>query len=330
LCRDEKFLALIEQAREIGWRMFTQHFYLPLFQWGGPQARAYADRLTPEQIDWLKQRLAPDAPTAIACPIALRAELTTEKIAPEWEHRIYQRNDDGSPLRVGAVYRDAQVCFGSINRDTFWTQRRPVLAYWRDGANGSAVFRIRFLREGTDFAASSSINAQDHCRLLTAVAGAIGQGVEHPNFKVPPTPIYHGAEWLWRFSLNGADARVEAIDGRFIFRAGAQQMILIPNADCRFRRQPVTWQIGGAGATGATGASGATGATGAEVWVDAVCHQGGEVDLDLREKDALRLSAGLILQAVDSPAAPITAPLWREAEMAIWDDLSLNIAASRM
>lgn len=308
LGRDAVARAHIEAIRRKGWEIVAEHFHAPTFEWGGPQYRTYHDRLPRERVAWLRARLdcPPDHPNA--CPPEWRPSF--ERLdGVTWARPVYAVDEAGGPRTAGAVWRSPDACLGSVNRGTCWTQSRPVLGYWKSGGAAAAVFRLRYLKDGRDFASAVCQNAQDHERLLTRVSWALDQGDFHPGLDRPARPVFSGMSWRLRYSLDADDAAVAVQPWGFTLTSGAMRVDLAPARDGRFAGEPVTWRCGGE--------NGLT-------WVDAITHEGASRTVDLAADPLVRLAAACRITRRDAPETALEPPHFNETAVT-WDALSIPL-----
>ena len=105
----------------------------------------------------------------------------------------------------GTTYITPELIFGSINRECFWTQRRPLLGYWQSGeGERPAMFRMRFFKDGKDFSSAGVRMAQSKNRVVFALAMLTDRGDWHIGLDRP-------ADNKFTFSFDGQEASEQNI-----------------------------------------------------------------------------------------------------------------------
>ncbi len=299
---------LIDAARKLHafiWGELAKQFHPATGQLGGPQSRAYAEYLSANTVAFLSEaagvpirRAVPEAKEAgllsftydgvrhLPCPEELRGRFAA---VAEPEREIVQRfvrRSDPAMNFIGTTYVTPELIFGSINRECFWTQRRPMLGYWPAGEGRPAMFRMRFLKDGLDFSPAGIRIAQSKNRAVFAVSMLTDRGDWHIGLGRPADGAFGFSKLALRFEL-AADC-AELIDGH-ILAAGAFRAVIhgLPGS---FAGNPVRWQ-GGRDAD--------------RVWVEAVLYEGPEKRLVFDE--ALKTVAGGGVEILPAEAAAASA-----------------------
>jgi hypothetical protein len=313
------------------WTMIAEHFHAPTHQWAGPHSRAYNDRLMPAQAAHLAA--ATGAPLHVRverdggayldpppphwslvkprpCPDDLKHHFTAAPCEPREIRRVFGREAAGDI--VGTTWFDDEACLGSINRSSYWNQRRTLIGYWRAERDPAVMFRSRFLKDGRDFASMSVRQAQAGPRVLSAVFPVAGAGDFHPMLDRPADGRFLVKDLRWRFELQGVDARAERSgETAFVLRSGGRRVVIhaMPGT---FDGRPIRWEAGGDEAAGAA-------------WVDAVCLTADQPRPIEPATLELQLTAGVELLKDDQPAA--SAPS-RGPDAATWPAASLTLPLS--
>lgn len=281
---------MAEDIRRVAWETIADHFHPGTRQWAGPHSRAYHDLLGPKALADLAVRVGdppgpadgsgrPDqAPVEgivrpLPCPADLRERFVRLPEPEVFLHRRFEDRGGGERDRIGSTWMNDSACLGSINHDCMWTQRRPLLAYWGcDSGNPSdpgprvAVLRLRFLKDGRDFASAGIACRQDRRRAEGEVTLTPGLGDYHVSLDHPVDGLFHGKDYRLRFELHGPGAGVERLsESGWRLSAGGRSALVGFGDDrgCVFEGGPVAFEQGSQ-----------SDAHGGRAWADAVCHAG--------------------------------------------------------
>jgi hypothetical protein len=272
----ERILHLVKDApsrlaagklRRLCWTTIADHFHPATRQWAGPHSRAYADRLDEERIRYV----------TTFCP---------DDLSPRFRHlpapvvelrQTLIRQNDGMDDVQGITWLTEEACLGSANYETLWTQRRPLLGYWKGGGD-VAVLRLRFLRDGKDFASACVYNAQQGCRVLSAVGMLTDGGDFHLFLDAPADGLFTASDFRVRYELTAAGATASAL-GRGRFRlAAADYEAVIHTLPSWFGTQQVLWQL--------TEHDG-------RVTLDGICHSGPNQTFRFEDLGDIVLAGGM-------------------------------------
>lgn len=310
LVRDEATRRAAESLRQTAWQVIAGSFHPGTQQWAGPHARSYSDYLFPSVAAYLtdqtgaevrahpstgdsRRRLQEVLPH-LPCPEALRERFRALPADPLEIRRTFLRRESEADSLIGTTWLAADACLGTINRGTFWTQQRPLIAYWKTGDDPAVVLRLRFLHDGRDFASMGVRIGQRGPRALATAFALAGQGDWHPGLDRPKDGTFHADDFRWRFELRGKGVGVETLaDGRFALKAGERRMVVhaLPG---RFAGEDVVWE---------------TGRDADAAFVDAVCYRGPRKSFDFRKPPQTLLAAGVELLRTGEPAAE-RGPTW--------------------
>ncbi len=141
------------------------------------------------------------APAAV---IARCQHLPSAEITVQQRVAITRHGD-----RVLTTWMNERLCLGSVNHDTSWIQRRPLIAYAPDGQGGTAVLKLRFVKNNHDFASGYIRSAQQQGRVLCIVSLVRDQGDHHCHLDKAADGRYAFETLAWRWELTGVGARVE-------------------------------------------------------------------------------------------------------------------------
>lgn len=299
--KDTATRAAAEAVRRTAWQTIAEHFHPATQQWAGPHARTYQDRLSPATAQLLTARLGQhirasadadaaldtiDAGTiALPCPAELRERFLRLPAQEVYTHTRFE--DRGGPDRdvMGTTWLSDRACLGTVNHDILWTQRRPLIAYWQTDTDPAVTLRLRFLKDGRDFASAMLTCRQDRQRADGEVTFIPDGGDFHPRLDRPSDGVFRCSDLRLRFELTGKGARVTPMSSQ-CWRLGAHGTLgaqvdfarapsstdaTLADGDPVFEGGPVTFRTG-------------SGTKGAEdqAWVDAICYQGPERILNLR------------------------------------------------
>lgn len=335
IVRDPGVREAAEQLRRIVWQIVAEHWHPRLQQWTGPNSRAYQDRLNPGTARCLREhtglpiqphpsqsaasgRVSPSLIPPVPCPTDLLPRFSTLPAVPyETTGRLVRLNGDRvrpeERERTGTVWFAEDACLSSVNHDDLWNQRRPLLAYWSAPGDPAVVLRLRFLRDGRDFASIYVRNAQQGPRVLSLFSALSDHGDFHCHLDRPADGIFHTRDLRLRYELTGVGANAAQIaPGLFALGAGLWRAA-IHTVTGQFGAQTVRWE---------------SGQDATKAWVDAICYSGPEQAIHFPTLSAVRLAAGLeLLRTAESPLAapPTLSP--EAACVAEWAGLRLSIPA---
>ena len=307
LVRDRPARADAEGLRRRGWRVVAEHWHPGCGEWAGPHSRCYGDHLPDETRAWLRDGGLPafSLTRRRPCPADLRPRFESLGRDELMLRRRFVRRAAPAAGTVGSTWLNAEACLGTVNHDTLWVQRRPLLAYWRLDGVPAAVLRLRMLKDGRDFASGAVWTAQRGPRALSLIGCVPGQGDFHPGLDRPADGVFEGRRLVVRYELAAAEAQVVGT----VLRAGAWQAVVQPLAGV-FEGCEVRWTAG-------CGED--------RAWVEAVFYDGPRRGFDREQLASLSLAAGLTVgeagMAAESPVA------WRDAtrRAARWPAAGLTV-----
>jgi hypothetical protein len=330
--RDPEVREATEFLRKAAWQTIAEHFHPRTGQWAGPHARSYNDRLDSLTVGFLTERTgmpiacAPSSNGAAAlwtgplnltvhplpCPIEFLSCFRDPVSQPEERRHTFIRN--GAERTVSSVtWLAPDACLGSVNRGEFWTQRRSVLGYWQGEGGAVITFRLRFLKDGRDFASALVRCAQKETRILAAVTFARDLGDWHLMLDRPASGEYFARDLRLRCEIYGAGAFVQKISDRdFILGAGSWQVALRGTED-QWQGEAIHWEAGGNEDC---------------KWVDAVILDGKDLAFRPGDEHDFRLGLALELRPTGSPGSFIL-PGWKDdgsdRQVLEWDALSVSL-----
>lgn len=319
-----------EKLRYIIWECLATHFHPGTGQLAGPHSRTYGDKLFSSTYDYLEEATGlnfaaaaeaeakaqlPEFVTPLPCPDDLKNHFAR---LPELEicrkDRFVKKESESKSL-YGTTYMTESFCLGSINREFFWTQRRPLIAYWSTMSESAVVLRLRFMKNGKDFSSAGLYNVQDKARVLTGIKMFSNLGDYHPGLDVPKDGVFKAESLVLRYELTAQEAEVKQLDEhRYELKAGAEKAVIhaLPG---KFNGTPVEWR---------------TGTADGQAYVEAICYEGPEKDFVFDESFTVELAAGLELLKDDesfTSELPEFKLSGNQAELN-WNDMKLSYQAS--
>ncbi len=319
----ERILAIVDDAEtqraakavvHLAWKQVAESFHFPTQQWAGPIARTSRLRLRNSMAAFLSERLPvtinvhpsmqQGEPRGYAvvppqpCPADLLASFQFSPSAPTKKMRVFRQAAGNRVATVGVTWMDDVACLGSINQSTFWTQRKPVLGFWKTESDPAVAFRVRFLKDGRDFASMGLRTAQNGSSVLLRLESITGAGDWHPSLDRPDDGKFRVKDLRLRFELSGQGVSVSRIkEHQFCLKAGAHQVV-IHATQSDFVDNDVSWQ---------------SGQSNDRACLDAICYSGKETVFDFRQQLPMRILAGIQLipignQPVGEP------PGWKDAD----------------
>lgn len=328
LVRDPQARADTEAIRRIAWETIAEHFHPPTQQWAGPCSRVYGDRLDAGTAAYLeaqsgvaiaphptaapRSRTGPTHIPALPCPPDLVERFRQIPASPLEIRRRFIRRADGELSLEGITWMDELACLGSVNQESLWTQRRPLVAYWRTAADPAVVLRARFLRDGQDFATAAIHSVQHGARVLGAIGLYTDRGDYHLHLDRPAAGRFASAELRLRFELRGIGVQGRQLAPELYELAAGERRALIHAPAGSFGGRPVRWEL-------TQLADG--------IAVDAICATVDDGVFD-PASTSVRLAFGLeILAPGESPAPPQRLNDGATAAEAEWNGLRLKLPA---
>ena len=352
LVNDEAFNESADTLRELAWSIIAKSFHPPTQQWVGPHSRTSKDRLRRAMVEFLSERL-PSTTIAvhetmsqgeprgyavvppIDCPDVLLDQFKGPK-KPTQLRRVFipgTKKDD--PGVVGISWLGKTACLGSVNKSSFWTQRKPIIGYWKTEQDPAVSIRVRFLLNGKDFASMGVLTAQEQNRVLMGFRALQNRGVWHRSLDRPENGKFSVRDLRVRIELRGKGATaVKKGPNLFALVAGDHQAVIYTSPG-KFGDRPLTWTI-------KTGQSVAQ--------IDGICFQHedlkeepkgkkrkakskkrdepspnkGATDLDLEQLSTIRLAIGLeILGPGEKPSESKLVFSQEDSIDAKWSGLAL-------
>ena len=263
LAKDERVRDAAETLRQAAWKIIGQSFHPPTQQWAGPHSRTSSIHLSQTMVEFLNARLEVDSKhslrlhpqayleqprgyavvTPIPCPTKWQQSMEQPIKGPLQLRRTFVPPKGSSPATTGTTWFSGGACLGSVSRSSFWTQRKPIIAYWKTDDDPAVVFRVRFLHDGKDFSSMGLRSTQDHHRVLCAIHSLQRRGDWHRTLDRPADGIFYAHDLRVRLELTGKGVSAQKTDGgTFSLRAGEHEIAICP-ADSEFADQKLEWKI---------------------------------------------------------------------------------------
>jgi hypothetical protein len=232
LVKDSRDRSLLSALHDLAWKHVATHFHAPTRQWAGPHSLSDETdlRKRPATLAFLQAAAGKGADLGVSAPLPLSLEayriplecprkyarLITQLVKPRPVVEVFLKPDaskDGAhnPV-VGTTWLHPRFTLGTVNRGDFWTLRRPFLAYWGT-ASAPRSLRLRFLKDGVDFASALMFSAQHEGDALVAVTLCTDHGDTHPSL-VPllnATIIATDLRLRFEFGAELADCTVRTV-----------------------------------------------------------------------------------------------------------------------
>ncbi len=251
--RDEAARQSLTALLQGVWEMIAQSYHAPTGQWAGPHSRTYHDFLNPGTRADLLARVAAGissdagaqlASPALPCPAHLAAGITAPLPEPREIRRRFIRQADDTRSTTGVTWQSTHASLGSVNFDNLWVQRRPVLGYLRTAReNEPALLRLRFLRDGKDFASAGVRNEQRGPRVLSGITLLTDKGDYHTHLDAPADGIFRTADLRVSYQLHGPEVRLVEHDATRLRASVGDAVVTLALGPAMFDGQPVTWAV---------------------------------------------------------------------------------------
>ncbi len=305
LVKDIEMRTLAEELRQHAWTVVGEHYHRPTQTWSGPNSRRYQEFLNGEQKRFLREYAEVEFPLdrdvenvppvaeidfdlfpRVSCPEELKPLFKKDFNTPYELKKRFIRTPEEKDSIVGTTYNTATYSLASVNREIFWTQRRPVLGYWKNESSRPAQLRLRMLHDGRDFASGMLYSAQDKNRLLVTAGFVKNRGDFHPSLDRPAEPIFACRDLLLRWELIANQGSVTILkNNEGVLRSGkVNALIKLPKLEMEGRS--LSWEIGEEALT-------FEGAPTKKYWIQANLWKGPTKNFDLRKLSPTHLATGV-------------------------------------
>ena len=301
IVHDEATLKAAEQLRYDAWKTMAESFHPATGQWAGPHSRVYGDLLNAGWARFLAEQTGANIqphPSATsggpsdevkysACPEDLKARFRALPSDSVEVRRRFIRREDDSRSTYGTTWLSNTACLGSINYDSFWTQRRPVLAYWKTEADPAVVLKLRFLHDGKDFASAAARTAQSGGLAVSLVSLMLDRGDHHDTLDKPKGGAFIASSFRARYELSGVGVRVEKVSDTVYDLIAGDTTARVTVGPGQFDHSPITVVAGHDEKS---------------AWVDAVLYEGQSRPFAFTELSDAWAVLGLEIQTGSRPA----------------------------
>jgi len=312
------------------WHELAEHFHPATGQFVGPVSRAYHNWLEPDLVRQLRDTTSADirgrgeiprdaSPGSLLdylkplpCPADLAPRFKALPSAElETHHRYVVQAEEANSV-CGTTWFGGDACLGSVNHDNVWYQRRAVLGYWRTEEDPAVMLRVRFLRDGQDFASAYFTTVQRGPRLLLQATLLTDKGDWHDHIDRPAVAgRFEAEDFRLRCELTGQGAKGRKLEGgNFELSAGGYRAIVHPVAGV-FGEKEFAWKL-----------EKGTQEELPMVAADAVCYHGKKQVFQFQELAEIVLGVGLELLPegeAPTPAAPAIERLGTDRVRLTWD-----------
>ena len=275
LCEDQTVRGAAESLRATAWKMISKSYHVGTNQIAGPHSRTSRIRLRETTLDFLAERIGkkiPCHPTMshdkprgyaivepIPCPREFRSRFFDKPAKPNQIQRTFILPRGKTPATVGTTWLSSDACIGSVNQSGFWTQRKPLVAYWATDEDPAIAFRVRCLNGGQDFASMGMKTAQVNNRVLCVIHSMKNRGNWHRSLDRTIDGKHAISDLRMRFELSGVGVTARQTGDREFVLAAGDHRITLKAAKSTFAGGEVTWEIGAADQ---------------RVFLDGICHLG--------------------------------------------------------
>ena len=318
LCKDQTARKAAESLRLTAWKMISEIYHAGTNQFAGPHSRTGGIRLRETTLDFLAERVGKklscqptmtgDKPRGYAiveplpCPKEFCSPFVQKSDKPFQLRRTFILPRGKTPATVGTTWLSSDACIGSVNQSGFWTQRKPVVAYWATDKDPAVAFRVRCLNGGQDFASMGIKNSQIDNRVLCVMHSMKNRGNWHRSLDRTANGKHTTLDLRIRFELNGIGVTARQTgDREFVLSAGDYRMTL-KAAKSTFAGKEVTWEIGAADQ---------------KVFLDGVCHSGQEQEFDFSKPIDCSFCVAIELHRADAEPAKSKPSIRRKLNRAI-------------
>jgi len=305
LAKSERVRSAAESLRTSAWQMIGESFHPATQQWAGPHSRTSSLHLSHTLVEFLNARIEADdnftiqphpnsyrerprgyaVVTPIPCPAKWLKEIKDPVAKNLQLRRTFILKRGSTPATVGTTWFSGPACLGSVSLSSFWTQRKPVVAYWKTDQDPAIAFRVRFFHDGNDFSSMGLRTSQDRNRVLCALHSLQRRGDWHRTLDRPADGVFKAKDLRLRLELNGTGVSAHKLpDGKFALRAGNHEMIIYP-VESEFAGKAVDWVVKNQKGTAA---------------IEAVCYSGESKDFNFSKPLDVKVAVGIELRSTQA------------------------------
>lgn len=256
LSTNDEMIRITERLRRMTWKWIADYFHPPTGQWSGPFSRAYSDYLAEDSAEAIERRIGlrlpgrgalglapPPSEGELPCPEKLRKRfLALPEKNLTFTQQYLSSDSNGESIR-GTVWMDDHACLGTVNMDTLWTQRRPVIGYLREESGTPAVLRFQVLRDGRDWASSCLYTHQKGPSTLVAVGGVRDGGDFHLFLDRPENGRFKTNTLSACWSLRADHIETERFDHDLFRLAAGGHRVWLRLPEPQINGVEATWKI---------------------------------------------------------------------------------------
>lgn len=219
IAKDIHDVEIHRQAQELldmQWGYTLEHFCPDNGQWTGPQSRCYQTLQGDRLLSFLQlgagARAALIPPERMLLePVWLQAGL---EIPDRWMGMLTARDSHffrrhpvllDEPEIYASQYRDGSRSLGSFSFCDFWTQRRPVIAYFGAGET-TGYLRLRCIHDDFDFTSGLLACAQSQNLLVCGISLCNDHGDRHFTMDPIADSAIRASRLCFRLEFGGGPA----------------------------------------------------------------------------------------------------------------------------
>ncbi|MDD3153701.1 MAG: hypothetical protein PHS41_02450 [Victivallaceae bacterium] len=265
VCNDARLREIAERLRGYIWEQLAVHFHPATGQLAGPHSRAYRDDLSAEAANRIADatggavmRKAPEPGNEtnweytginhLPCPKAQAERFARLTGGAQQIRQRYLKVEPEERSFWATTYLSEEVTLGTVNRECFWAQRRPILAYWVNRTQTPAMLKAAARCDGVDFCSLGVWTEQENAACLFSVGALTDRGAFHIHLDRNAEGSFSFRKLAVRLELAAPDAQLEVCEcaGKrsvFVLSSGEYRAVVHPG-DGRFRGREVVWESG--------------------------------------------------------------------------------------
>ena len=309
---------MIDELYALSWEIIARHFHQPTAQWAGPHSRSYNTLAGSSFYTLLNQASNGRIDISGNGPVRKDAKANHQIpehlfpyfLTPEYPRTETDVFENKEPQTIGTCYLTDKYALSSVNRASFWNQRRPFVAYWGTPENPSYL-QVRFLHELYDLSAATFFSQQKEQSVLSAINFITDGGDKHINIDILKDGKLMAKDLRLRFEFGNTDVKNLKLpaknDAPFSFDIdGLQFNICLFHSV--FGKYKGYWEKGGDDQT---------------AWLDFVLYAGKETEIDLMTIEHAAL--GFTFCIGSCPQEPVKYTVSDGMLDAGWNGLKINI-----
>lgn len=257
MVKDPEARAYAQRINRVAWDMLAEHFRADMLQLAAPQGRAYSDYLGDQLMydielacegevifDCEKKVGLETFWTKGSCPKELRGYFSGAK-KPESSEKLIMKGFNYpffAYVQTATTYHADNYTLGSFNREEFWNQRRPLMAYIKGEGKKPYCFRVSCLHDGYDLSSAQLHCVQEGGAILGAINISNNRGDTH--ICIDNTLNMVCDELAASFELEGYPETVTAEERKdgVVFAAGGQR-IAVRILGAKFDKEKISYRL---------------------------------------------------------------------------------------